>query len=145
MANSDNLGLYLPTKNDTVNVTRDLTNNFKKIDDACGTVNITNTLTFSEKIDTSNMRGGVFRTGKIINVQIRFTVTSQVSSSDDLITGFPTYEGSANVVFLNGFNTVNGNPVSAYHRYLGTLRVASGSTLTANSNYCFTYSYISNE
>lgn len=64
MPRTTNLDLYLPTRNDTVNVLRDLDDNFQKIDD--GTANIQNGIAYYLK-DT-NTTGSTLAIGTYVYV-----------------------------------------------------------------------------
>ena len=85
MATTTNLGLFLPQSNDYVNVKRDLEENFQKIDDAFTIEDITSTLTINTGVTLQC--GSVFKIGKLVIVQLRFSTDG--SNIVYLIDGFP--------------------------------------------------------
>ena len=132
MASTARLGLYLPARSDYVNVTRDISENMQKIDDACGVEEIT--VTPVAGITIAN--GGVFKFGRLVVVELRLTV-SNTFTGVKFIEGLPQTQFNQNVVTLS----TNDIGINVFVDTDGAIMMSSDST-RSKSTLIFSGSYI---
>lgn len=144
MARTTNLNLYLPVNSDYVNVTRDISDNMQAIDDAFTPTDITDDITLNQHITINT--GRIYKFGKLVAIQIRFTVSATISSGN-VMENLPTYDATSNCIFFDCFPTNISTPSDRKTLFLrqdGQMRLANGVSLEANS-YTMNLIYVSNQ
>ena len=144
MATTTNLGLFLPTYPDYVDVERDIKNNMQKIDDAFTPTAVEYELgsNFTETVTVHTI--SAYRFGKLVSINGRLTfpnTATTVASKVLLTTGLPVKTNVASGSNVACGKVTTSSDVTLNIREDGALVFASSSG-TVSGNFIFSITYM---